>query len=72
VHAGGLFTCATLTHAHARPPCAPQVKASVYGYAGDLRDDKISAEEMAGIVGAAAARLDGDEKASLASLLRHK
>lgn len=51
---------------------AEQVKASVYGYAGDLRDDKISPQEMAGIVSEAAERLDDAQKASLESLLRVK
>ncbi|GBF97688.1 hypothetical protein Rsub_09746 [Raphidocelis subcapitata] len=49
-----------------------QVKASVYGYAGDLRDDKISPGEMAGIVSEAAEKLDDAQKASLESLLRIK
>lgn len=49
-----------------------QVKASVYGYAGDLNDDKISPEEMAGIVEAAAQRLDEPQKQSLEALLRMK
>lgn len=49
-----------------------QVKASVYGYAGDLRDDKISAEEMTAIVGEAAQRLGEEDRASLERLLRIK
>ena len=51
---------------------APQVKAAVYGYAGDLSDDRITPREMADIVSVAAARLDDDQKASLDSLLRRK
>ena len=49
-----------------------QVKASVYGSAGELRDDKIEPEEMAAIVAEAAPRLDAEQRSSLATLLRMK
>lgn len=49
-----------------------QVKASVYGAAGDLNDDRISPEEMAAIVAEAAPRLDDEQARSLETLLRMK
>lgn len=49
-----------------------QIKASVYGAAGDLKDDRISPEEMTAIVADAAPRLDEEQRSSLAALLRVK